>query len=351
MNRRLFLGLAGVELVQLLIPPSARSQTADEIWQEHQRRAEQMWTDHERSVNQMWADHQRQVEKMWAEHERYVNQMWQDQSDFLHDSQRQQEDYAFQIHGSRITIDQRLFQEDKESFKREIEPNLENLIEEAKRREAQERRKSDYTQREEKKPTPQEIEAKRKIEAYRARQQTLKGFAHKAALTNEEFSALVATVETIADYKLLMRERRIHYTPDTTPTYATKIADLYGPSLKTWNDRTGVCDELAVLPLPFLANMKDVRQIYLTEIEQPDVNLNHAFTVYENTNGEWGYINNTHVVSPKYASREHARNAAAKETGYNPLLIRFDERRIEQSGDWVFDSNKSEKLRPDRFRR
>ena len=320
MNRRVV--LAG------LVAGAARAQSIDPFFSQEKRGFDasqrRMRSDFNRRRDEMRRDFQEKKEQMEQEFQQFVDQAYQDQQRFLDQSFSQNEDYTFRIHGEDRQIDRTRFQEDRQQF--------------------EQRHREDLTDQLEQNPD-------QGLTQFQQRQQKITELSGKQRLSRTEFGELVGIVTSVADYKKVMRERGIHYSPDNTRVLEKKLKQLYGPSLETFNDRTGVCDELAVLSLPFLLNIPDVKQVYLTEISEPGARFNHAFTVFQTEDGKWGYVNNTHVVDAIYGSRRGARNGAARETGYNTSRIDFDERKITQNGSWSHDKGRSSRLRPDKYRR
>ncbi len=170
----------------------------------------------------------------------------------------------------------------------------------------------------------------------------------------EDFDSMVASVHDLEGYRKFLAGSGISYPHVLSARFKVALLDIsYGSPLGTTNRGYGVCDEYAVLPIPFLFNMDFIGDVFLTYVQPIQEGLvAHALTIYNTKDGHWGYVSQATVSEPVYTSLEGVVSVLEKQEYIQCDRVityphaRFHLRRINRGGDWMYDDNASALLNP-----
>ena len=172
-----------------------------------------------------------------------------------------------------------------------------------------------------------------------------------------DFLVLIEHIESLSELEEYALRTKVSYPDRESMEFEADYNTLYGAPINTHNFRHGICDELSVYILPGLLNVKkhnpqEVKEIYLVECQgdykksEGEIKHSaHAYVVFK-TIGGWKYFNNLKLSEEILNTFEEAVEHAALATNFVKPNIAYKGRLIRESGDWIYDDNKSEELRP-----
>ncbi|MBI2573006.1 hypothetical protein HYV86_04065 [Candidatus Woesearchaeota archaeon] len=178
------------------------------------------------------------------------------------------------------------------------------------------------------------------------------------SFTPEEFDAMVAPIHDLPGYRQFLAGSGITYPHFLSERFSVAFNGvLYGSPLGTLNRGYGVCDEFAMLAIPFLLNMKFVRDVYLVHVRalssplQNEVQVAHSLVIYSTFEDRWGHISQI-VGDPVYSSLDGLITALDTQSYILcDKTVQFQKaeyhlRKIDQVGGWVYNDDLSFLLNP-----
>lgn len=169
----------------------------------------------------------------------------------------------------------------------------------------------------------------------------------KKKLTKDEFYKLKTLIENPEDIEFIYQSRGIEYPDQNSEDFKKAFKIEYGAPLDTLNRKNpAVCDEFAMLNASFLYGMKNVEDVFILSFCNKNLDKEsscHAVSIYKTKEG-WNFTSNTEVNQINLPTFNECLAEAIKNSGYNPKLVEdIDILKIEDYGDWVYDSNLSNK--------
>ena len=165
----------------------------------------------------------------------------------------------------------------------------------------------------------------------------------KKKLTPDEFYKLKTLIENPEDIEFIYQSRGIEYPDQNSEDFKKAFKIEYGAPLDTFNRKhPAVCDEFAMLNASFLYGMKDVEDVFILSFCDKTLDKEHschAISMYKTKEG-WNFTSNTDVHQVNLPTFNDCLAESIKNSGYDPKLVEdIDILKIEDYGDWVYDSD------------
>ena len=140
-----------------------------------------------------------------------------------------------------------------------------------------------------------------------------------------EFEDLAASINNLPELEKLLTTRNIYYPQINTDQFAYAHDTYYAPAWQTFNYQFAVCDDYAMLALPFLLTLqhKDIiKNITLAEFQPIETQGDgHAIIIFEDHENKWGYVDNNLVNEPSYTSLDELLYDQNKNLHYTKTTI------------------------------
>ena len=157
-------------------------------------------------------------------------------------------------------------------------------------------------------------------------------------------------ISTITEIQEFYRNKGAVYPKIPSKEYDLAFNTIYTSPQTTLNRGFGVCDDLSLLTAYMLLNVPYITEIDLIQVtgEVSGKQATHAYLVFKDTTGLWGYANNNDVSSTTYLTKGQALLRPIRISGIRTGVPYFSisERKINYQGTWVYDDNAASKLNP-----
>lgn len=165
------------------------------------------------------------------------------------------------------------------------------------------------------------------------------------ALTTS-FGTVNNSTTNLTEIQEFYKRKEIIYPALNSKEFDIAFRTIYTSPQTTLKRGYGVCDDLSLLTAYLLLSVPYITEIDLIQVRgKPGT---HAYLVFQDENGLWGYANNTLVSDLKFKTKGQALLQPLKECGmgYNDDNFKISERKINHRGAWVYNNERASELQP-----